>query len=267
MRVVLAVLAALVVFVAVGGLATLAVGLSGTRVVTDSQELPAGIRTLTLDTGDLPIAVRLITDADTSRPHVDLRMLTRAADTQMTVAHDASGSRLALLGDSGSAFPLPFDVNTGEITVILPPGVAKNLRVTVTHQTGPIKSEADLDQLIVRTGTGTVTLSGSARLMDITVGKGDINTDTRIAVAESFKATTQSGRVSVEFRGAPRTTEAVGSGQVTLGLPGATPYRISAESVTPHGTVIVTVPQTSDLSAPVVTARSTSGNVVVNQIR
>lgn len=266
MRVVLVVLAAVVVFVAVGGLATLAVGLSGTRVVTDSQELPAGVRALTLDTGDLPLAVRLITDSDASRPYVDLRMLTRAVDTQMMVANDAADSRVTL-GDSGSAFPLPFGVDTGEITVILPPGVAKGLRVTVTHQTGPIESEADLDQLIVRTDTGTVTLSGSARLMDITVRNGDIDTGARIAVTESFRAITQSGRVSVEFRAAPRTTEAVASGQVTLGLPGATPYRITAGSATPHGNVIVTAPQTSELSAPVVTARSTSGNVVVSQIR
>ncbi|WP_231987892.1 DUF4097 domain-containing protein, partial [Mycobacterium sp. 852002-51152_SCH6134967] len=266
MRAVLVLIAALVAFIAVGGLGTLAVGLGASRVVTDSHELPTGLRTLTIDTGDVPMGVRLITDADADRPRVHLRVLTRAADTRLTIANDASGSRVAL-GGSGSGFPFSIGADTREIKVILPPDVARELRVTVTHRTGSITSEADVDQLIAKTDTGTVTLSGSARLIDITVRNGDIKTGTRIAVTESFRAITQSGRISVEFRAVPRITEAIGSGQVTLGLPGPAPYRISAESAGPHGNVVVTVPQTTDLNAAEVTARSTSGNVVITQNR
>ncbi|WP_156431554.1 hypothetical protein [Mycobacterium sp. GA-1199] len=266
MRVVLVLIASSVAFLAVGGLGTLAVGLGTSRVVTDSRELPTGLRTLALDTGDVPIGVRLITEADADRPRVDLRVLIRAANTRLTIANDALGSRVNL-GGGASGLPFPIGADPGEIKVILPPDVARDLRVTVTHRTGSITSEADVDQLTVKTDTGAVTLSGSARVIDIAVRRGDINTGTRIAVTESFRAITESGRISVEFRAVPRITEAVGSGQVTLGLPGPAPYRISAESAGPHGRVVVTVPQTTDLDAAEVTARSTSGNVDITQNR
>ena len=264
MRVVLVVIASLVSFVAVGGLGTLAFGLSGSRVVTDSQALPAGIRMLTVDTGDVPVGVRLITDPDASEPHVDLRILTRATDTRMTVANDASGSRVTL-GDNGSGFLWPVGAGAGEIKVILPPGVARGLSVTVSHRTGPLITESDLDQLIAKIDNGTVTLGGSARLIDVDVRHGDIGTSTGIAVTESFRAATETGRISVEFRAPPRTTEAIAGGNATVGLPGTEPYRVRAEA--PRGETLVTVPETTDPSAAAVTARSTSGNVNVTEIR
>jgi hypothetical protein len=266
MRVVLVVIASLVSFVAVGGLGTLAIGLSSSRVITDSQALPAGTRVLTVDTGDVPVVVRLITDADASGPRVDLRMLTRAADTHMTVASDTSGSRITL-GDRGSGLLWPVGAGTGEVKVILPPGVARGLSVTVSHRTGSLTTEADLDQLIAKIDNGAVTLGGSARRVDVSVGHGDISTSTRIAVVESFRATTESGNISVEFRAAPRTIEAVADGDVTVGVPGPDPYRVRAQSERIPGKTMVTVPETTDPTAPEVTAHSKSGNVLVAELR
>jgi hypothetical protein len=139
--------------------------------------------------------------------------------------------------------------------------------VMVNQRAGSLSTDADLDQLVVKTDNGAVTLGGSARRVDVSVRRGDISTSTRIAVTESFRAETESGRISVEFRAAPRTTEGIASGDVTVGVPGPGPYRVRAQSEGLHGETTVTVPETADPSAPGVTAHSKSGNVMVTELR
>ena len=131
MRVVLVVIGVLVTLGSLVSLGVIAVGLGGVRVVTDTAALPANMRSLAIDTGDVPVGVRFVTDADATEPRVDLRLVTRGDDTQLAVADDAAGSRITL-SDSGSGF-LWFN-RTGEIRVILPPDVERELSVTVNQQ-------------------------------------------------------------------------------------------------------------------------------------
>ena len=214
-RVALVVIAAVVCLSVLVSLSALAYGLGNARLVTDTHALPAGMRSLTIETGDFPVALSLTTAADVTEPRVDLRTVT-TEDTRLAVANDDDGSRVTL-GDSGSGL-LRF-TRTGEIKVILPPGLARGLSVKVNHRTGSISTDADLDQLVVKTDTGAVALGGSARRVDISVRHGDISTITRIAVTESFRAETKSGSISVEFRAVPRTTEAIADGDVTVRVP------------------------------------------------
>ena len=257
-------MAALVSLGLLGSLSALAYVVVNVRVVTDTQALPVDMRSLTIDTGDVPVALSLVTDVDATEPRIDLRMVTSADDTQLTVAGDDADNRVTL-GDSGSGL-LRFN-RTGEIKVVLPPGVARGLRVMVNQRAGSLSTDADLDQLVVKTDAGAVTLGGSARLIDISARQGDIGTSTRIAVTESFRAETESGRISVEFRAAPRTVEAIADGDVTVGVPGPGPYRVHAQSAPPAGKTMVTVPETTDPSASGVTVRSKSGNVMVDELR
>ena len=90
--------------------------------------------------------------------------------------------------------------------------------MTVKQRTGSLSTDANLDQLVANTD-GAVTLGGSARRVYVNVRRGDITTRTPIAVTESFTADTEYGGISVEFRVAPRTTEAIAGGDVTVGLP------------------------------------------------
>lgn len=264
MRGVLVVIATLVTLGALGSLGTLAVGLSGSRIVTDSQALPVGMRLFTVDTGDVPVAVRVVSDADADEPRVDLRVITSSDATPLTIANDDASTRVTL-GESASGL-LNFS-GTGEITVILPPDVARDLKVTVNQRAGSLSTNADLDQLVARTDSSSVTLGGSARRVDVSVRHGDIRTSTRMAVTESVRTETASGSISVEFRAAPRTTEAIASGDVNVGVPGPGPYRVRALSDQPAGKTTVTVPETTDSNAPGVTAHSTSGNVIVAELR
>lgn len=262
MRVVLVVIGALVAVGSLTSLVILAVGLGGTRVVTDTKALPADMRSLTIDTNDVPVLVRLVTDAEVREPRVDLRLVTNSDDTQLAVGEEDDGSQITLR-DSGSGF-LWFE-RTGELVVILPPDVARNLTVTVNQQAGTLTSGATLRQLVARTD-GAVTLGGSAGLIDVDAGHGDIRTSSAVAVTDSLKVSTGSGIITVELRAAPRTTEATAGGDVKVQLPGPDPYRVRAESERDRAT-IVTVPQTPDVNAPAVTARSENGNVEVTELR
>ena len=264
LRVVLVAVAALVTLGALGSLSVLAFGLGNSRIVTDTWALPASVRSLTIETGDVLGVVRLTTDADATEPRVDLRMVTSDDGVQLAVANDAAGSRVTLR-DSVSGY-LRW-THAAEIEVILPPGVARGLSVTVNQRTGSLSADADLDQLVAKTDDGDITLGGSARRVEINVHHGDISTSTPIAVTESFTAKTGSGDISVEFRAAPRTTEAVADGDVTVGLPGPGPYRVNAQSEGPDRETTVRVPQTADPRAPMVTAHSKGANVTVTELR
>ncbi|MCV7241144.1 hypothetical protein [Mycolicibacterium celeriflavum] len=263
MRALLVAIAALVSGATLAGLGVLAFGIADSRIVTHTQALPADMQLLTIDTGEVPVAVRIVADDSATEPRVDLRMVTRADGPPPAVITDSGSSRVTL-GDAASGF-LSY-IGTGELTVVLPPDVARGLRVTVNHRTGPLTTDADLDHLVANVDDGTVTLGGSARVIDVEVRHGDISTNARIAVSETFRATAETGSISMEFRAAPRTTEAIARGNVTVGLPGSEPYRVRAETDMPHGVTTVTVPETADPSAPGLTALSKSGNVKVIEL-
>lgn len=260
MRAALVLIAALVSLTGVVGLGTLSLTLAGSRVIAETHVLPADIRSLTIDAGGVPVSVRLIADDNAEEPRVDLRLLTRSDDSPLTIATDASGSRVTL--DHRNSGFLWFGAG-GQVDVTFPPAVARGLSVTVENLSGPLIAKADLDQLVAKTD-GSVVLGGSARLVDIDVRHGDISTSTRIAVAESFTATAESGNIAVEFRAAPRTTEVVAGGNVAVGVPGPGPYRVRTQS---PGSAMVTVPETADPSAPEVTGRSRGGTITITEVR
>lgn len=259
MRVVLVIIGTLLALGSLVSLGVLASGLGGTRVVTDSKTLPAGMRTLSIDTGDVPVTIHLVTDSNAKNPRADLRLVTNADDTQLAVEEDGDGSRVTVR-DNGSGF-LWFK-RTGEVRIILPPDVAKDLSVTVNQGAGSLTADATLRQLVAQSDGG-VTLAGSARSIDVDA-RGGITTSGAIAVVDSFKAQSADGSVSTAFRAAPRTAEASAGGDVKLQLPAPGPYRVRAES---DREALVTVPQTPSPTASQVTARSENGNVEVTELR
>jgi hypothetical protein len=258
LRVVLVFLAALVTFGTLSSLGALAFGVSRIRVVDDTQALPASVRSLTLDIRGVPVAV------SATEPRVDLRAVTTNDDTGLAVANDVAGSRVTLR-DSVAGYMRW--VHEAYIKVILPPSAARVLSMTVNQRTGSLSTDANLDQLVANIDVGAVTLGGSARRVDVNVRRGDIRTRTPIAVTESFKADSEHGGISVEFRVAPRTTEAIAADDVTVGLPVRGPYRVHAQSEARHGGTTVTVPETNDPSAPRVMAHSKGANVAVTELR
>lgn len=144
-------------------------------------------------------------------------------------------------------------------------------RTSIEHDRQPADRLAvhrrQLNQLVANIDNGAITLGGSARRVDVNVRGGEIRTRTPIAVTESFKADTEYGGISVEFRVAPRTTEAIADDDVTVGLPVRGPYRVRAQSEARHGETTVTVPETSDPSAPEVMAHSKGANIAVTELR
>jgi hypothetical protein len=264
MRVVLVVLAALVTLGTLSSLGALAFGVSSIRVVDTTQALPASVRSLTIDIRGVPVAVSVATDLGATQPRVDLRAVTTNDDTGLAVANDVAGSRVTLR-DSVAGYMRW--VHEAYIKVILPPGAARVLSMTVNQRTGSLSTDANLDQLVANIDYGAVTLGGSARRVDVNVRRGDIRTRTPIAVTESFKADTEYGGISVEFRVAPRTTEAIADDDVTVGLPVRGPYRVRAQSEARHGETTVTVPETSDPGAPEVMAHSKGAHVAVTELR
>jgi hypothetical protein len=101
-------------------------GVASFRVITDSRPLPAAMRSVFVDTGSVPVAVRITTDREARVPRADLRMVnsTRAGANPLVVNADPAGARVTINGES-SAF-LQWG-RTGEITLVLPPDVARKL--------------------------------------------------------------------------------------------------------------------------------------------
>jgi hypothetical protein len=266
----LALIAAAVALV-VGTLASLgavAWGIAGFRVITDSKPLPVAMRSVFVDTGSVPVAVRITTDRQAREPRADLRMVnsTRAGANPLVVSADPAGARVTINGES-SAF-LHWG-RAGEITLVLPPDIARKLTVTVQQDTGVVLAEADVDQLIARTDTGAVVLSGAARRIDVHNVDGEVVSRDPIRVTESFNAATETGDVKVDFaETAPRTVDVSSQdGDVILALPARGPYVVNAN--TADGNTDVRVPQTTNRenAAAVVTARSNTGNVVIDDLR
>jgi hypothetical protein len=267
-RVTLIVAAAVLVVGAVATLGTAAWGISSFRVIRDSQPLPTSMRSVVVDTGSVPIAVRITADRDAREPRADLRMVnsTRAGANPLVVNADGANVRVTISGEQSMFMDWG---RAGEITLVLPPELARRLSVTTQQDNGIVLAEAGLDQLIARTDNGKVILSGSARRIEIHTDNGDVVTRDPIVVTESFAATTDNGDVSVDFSdAAPRTVEATtDNGDVVVALPARGRYVVNA--TTDNGDAVVRVPQVTDRenAAAVVTARSENGDVVIDDLR
>jgi hypothetical protein len=266
-RVALVIAAATLVVGTVAALGVAAWGVSGFRVITDTKPLPTAMRSLTVDTGSVPIAVRLTTDREAREPRADLRMVnsTRAGENPLAVDVDGADARITITGEQ-SAF-LQWS-RGGEITVVLPPELARKLTVTTQQENGVVLARADLDQLIAHTDNGAIVLSGAARRIEVHTDNGTVVTPDQISVSESFTATTDNGEITVDFSKAPRTIDVTSdNGEIVIGVPAPGPYLVNTS--TDNGDVVVRVPRTTDRdeAATVVTARSENGDVIIDDVR
>ena len=98
---------------------------------------------------------------------------------------------------------------------------------------------------------------------------GEVVTRDPIRVTESFSATTETGDIKVDFaETVPRTVDATSQdGDVIIALPARGPYVVNAN--TGDGSTAVRVPQTANRedAAAVVTARSETGDVIIDDLR
>lgn len=245
-------------------------GVASFRVITDTKPLPVAMRSVFVDTGSVPVAVRITTDREAREPRVDLRMVnsTRAGANPLAVNTDATGTRISIKGEGSTFLDLG---RAGEITLVLPPDLARKLTVTTQQDTGVVLAQADIDQLIARTDNGEVVLSGSARRIEIHTDNGDVVTREPISVSESFSATTDNGDIRVDFSdAAPRTIDVTSdNGDVIIALPARGPYVVNASAGEDAGATVVRVPQTTDrkAAAAVITARSDNGDVIIDDLR
>nr|AIA15347.1 protein of unknown function (DUF4098) [uncultured bacterium] len=243
-------------------------GVSSFRVVTDSKALPSTMRALVVDTGSVPVAVRINTDREAREPRVDLRMVnsSRAAANPLMVATESDNTRITLRGESSSFLDWG---RAGELTLVLPPDLARRLAVTTQQGNGVVLLNADLDQLIARTGNGEAVLRGSARRIEIHTENGDVVTRDPISVSESFSAQTSNGDIEVDLKdAAPRTVEAASeNGDVIIAVPERGPYVVNAS--TENGQTAIRVPRATDRenAAAVITVRSANGDVIVDDLR
>lgn len=266
-RVLLVVVAVIVIAGAVAALGALAWGLGAFRVVTDHQTLPATIRSLTLDTADSPVAVRITADRNVTEPRVDLRMVasSRSSNQYLRVTGDADGTQVTVDGAAQGILNIG---DPGEVTITLPPDTGRRLAVTVRQDTGVLIAQADLDQLTASTSDGAVVLHGAVRRVEVRAQDADITAREPISVGESFDAATTDGDISVNFADvAPRRVDAVTrDGDIALSLPVPGPYLVHAQS---GGSATVRVPETSDpaRAAAQVNVRSDDGNVTIDTLR
>ena len=267
-RIALIAAAAVLVVGTLASLGTVAWGIASFRVITDSKPLPAGMRSVVVDTGSVPIAIRITTDREAREPRADLRMVnsTRAGANPLVVSGGPADARVTINGEPSAFLQRG---RAGQITLVLPPDLARKLTVTAQQDTGMVLAQADIDQLIAHTDTGAVVLSGAARRIEIHNVDGEVVTRDPIRVTESFSATTETGDIKVDFaETAPRTVEARSQdGDVIIALPARGPYMVNAN--TGDGSTAVRVPQTNDRAnaAAVVTARSETGDVVIDDLR
>lgn len=266
-RVVLVAAAALLLTAGLVTFGTLAWGISTFRVVTDAATLPAGMRSLVINTGDVPIAIRVTADRDAREPRASLRLVntTRSGEHRLMVTNEGDQTRI---GVEGSPAPMLKWARGGEITVTLPPDQARRLAVHTEQQAGVVLAQADVDELTVRTTYGPVILSGSARRVEVHTVHGEVTSRAPISVIERFSATTSDGDIVVDFKDeAPATVEATSrNGDVVIGVPETGPYLVQAQS---RQSAQIRVRETTDRAAAVadITARSENGDVVIEETR
>jgi len=264
LRVLLVIAASIVVAIVVALLTTAAVGLSSLRLVADNQTLPASMRSLTVDTADSPMAVRIISDREATEPRVEVRTVASEPGDRkiLSVTNDANGTLLRVDPRTGY---LPWG-EPGEVTVTLPPDVGRRLSVTVRQNAGVLISDTDLDQLTATTTDGAIILRGTARRIEVRGQNGHIRSREPITVAESFSASLDNGDVDVRFAGTPprRIDAGTQNGGIDISLPTPGPYLVRAH--TDNGRARVQVPETSDPAhaAAEVTVRTGNGDVTVD---
>jgi hypothetical protein len=265
LRAILVAVAAVIVVGSVASLAVAAWGVSAVRVVADTKSLPADTRSLVIDTGDVASAVRITTDRDTREPTIAMRQVssTQSAAHSLVVTEDAGVTRVAVSAGGKTPF-LPWD-RAGELTVTLPPELARKMSVTVQQEDGVLIAQADLDALTARNTDGAVVLDGSARRVELHTTDGHVVTRKPISISESFRAESVDGDVSVDFAAAPRTIDVdTNDGDVSIALPAVGPYLVRASGDSTQ----VRVPQTNDPAHAVgqVTVNVQDGNVTVTTV-
>lgn len=268
-RAALIVAAAALVTAVVISLSSAAWAVSSFRVVKDSMALPNTLTSVTVDTGSVPTAVRITTDREVREPRVDMRMVNsiRAASNPLAVTADGTAARVTI--DAEPSEFLRWG-RAGEITLVLPPELARRVSVTTQQETGVVFAQADIDQLTVRTVNGAVILSGSAQRVEITNEHGAITTREPIAVTESFRATTTTGDISVDFTEPPETVDATTEhGDIAIALPPPGPYFVGTTTGWPGDSADVDVPLTRDRdnAASVLTARAETGSIAISELR
>jgi hypothetical protein len=152
-----------------------------------------------------------------------------------------------------------------EVTLVLPPRLARGLSLTTQQDDGALIVDAELGRLTARTADGSVFLNAGARRVEVTARDGDVVSRKPIAVGESFAAQSTDGEIDVTFAAAaPPTIEATTrDGDVTIALPADGPYLVRTRS---GDATTVRVPETTDpaRAVSVVTVRSDDGNVTVD---
>lgn len=266
-RVALVIAAAALTAATVATLGFGAWGLSGIRVIADGQNLPNTMRALTIDTGSVPVAVRLTTERDATEARVELRLVNsgRAGESRLTVNTDGDGTRVSI--DGGQTPRMDWG-RGGELTVTLPPDQARRLTVRTQQDAGVLLANADVDRLTARISKGVAMLRGSARSIEVDVVHGEVTSREPISVTERFTASTADADIVVDFRDtAPATVEATSrDGDVVLGVPEPGPYLVHASS---GESTKVRVSETASPASAVaqITARSDNGEVVVRDLR
>ena len=263
MRSLLVVTAIVVTLSAAAGIGGLAWGISSVRVAAETETLPADFSSLTIDTGNMPTAIRITSDRNVSEPRVRMRLLNTAKDDHQALQVTRNGGAVSLTV-TGEPSPL-FDFGPpGEIMVTLPPDVAHRLSVTTKQQVGVMLSQTDLDQLIVHNTDGAVVLGGNARRIEIHTQSGDIQTRAPIVVTDAFVAESTDGHIGVDFREvAPRTVDITNrDSDIDITVPPGGPYLVRAQAGD-HATV--RVPQTEDPARAVaqITARTDDGSISI----
>ncbi|BBZ55340.1 DUF4097 family beta strand repeat-containing protein [Mycolicibacterium phocaicum] len=263
MRSLLVVTAIVVTLSTAAGIGGLAWGISSVRVAAETETLPADFSSLTIDTGDMPTAIRITSDRNVSEPRVRMRLLNTAKDDHQALQVARNGGAVSLTV-TGEPSPLFNFGPPGEIMVTLPPDVARRLSVTTKQQVGVMLSQTDLDQLTVHNTDGAVVLGGNARRIEIHTQSGDIQTRAPIVVTDAFVAESTDGHIGVDFREvAPRTVDITNrDSDIDITVPPGGPYLVRAQAGD-HATV--RVPQTEDPARAVaqITARTDDGSISI----
>ncbi len=263
LRAVLIAVAAVLIAGTVASLGIAAWGISAARVVADTKNLPADMRSLTIDTADVASAVRIVSDRDARVPTVAMRQVrsTRSMEHSLVVSGDQGGTRVAV-SDGGRTPFLPWD-RVGELTVTLPPDLARQLSVNVQQQDGVLILQSDVEQLTARNTDGAVVLDGNARRVDIRTTDGDVVTRKPVSISESFTVESADGDITVDLADtAPRRIDIVSrDGDVSVALPPVGPYLVRASG----GSTQVRVPQTDDPARAVgqVTVSAQDGDITI----
>lgn len=265
-RAALVIAAMAIIATAVALLTAAAWGLSSLRLVTDQENLPAAMRTLTVDTGGSPTAVRIVADREAATPRIDLRMVTTRRDDRDELAVTNRGGDTEIRLDAQPGM-LPFG-DPGQITITVPPDLGRRLAVTVRQHTGLLIADADLDRLTATNDDGAVLLNGALRRIEVRGNDSDVRARRAISVTESFSAETRDGDVQMRFAEVPPQIEAATrDGDIDILLPDPGPYLVRAQSG--DGAVRVRVPQTTEPSraTATVTATTRDGAISVESLR